>query len=53
VPSYEQIRYRNLYPGIDLRLFAHNGTAKYEFIVSPGADPGQIRMAYEGTSGWR
>ncbi|HEX8528488.1 MAG TPA: PKD domain-containing protein, partial [Cytophagales bacterium] len=51
VPSYEEIRYRNLYPGIDLRLFAHNGTAKYEFVVSPGADPGQIRMAYEGTSG--
>ncbi len=51
VPSYEQIVYRNLYPGIDLRLFAHNGTAKYEFVVSPGADPGQIRMAYEGTSG--
>ncbi len=51
VPSFEQILYRNLYPGIDLRLFAHNGTAKYEFIVSPGADPGQIRMAYEGASG--
>jgi PKD repeat protein len=51
VPSYEQILYRNLYPGIDLKLFAHNGTAKYEFIVSPGADPGQIRLVYEGMTG--
>jgi PKD repeat protein len=51
VPSYEEIRYRNLYPGIDLRLFAHNGTAKYEFIVSPGADPGQIKLVYEGATG--
>jgi len=51
VPSFGEIRYRNLYPGIDLRLFAQQGTAKYEFIVSPGADPARIRLVYEGMSG--
>ncbi len=50
VPSFSQLLYRNIYPGIDLRLFVQNGTAKYEFIVQPGANPAQIRLVYNGMS---
>lgn len=48
LPTYGRIVYRNLWPGIDL---AYSGTAsklKYEFVVQPGADPSQIRLAYRG-----
>ncbi|SDL85088.1 DUF7948 domain-containing protein [Siphonobacter aquaeclarae] len=48
VKGFGEVRYRDLYPGIDLRLFAHHATIKYEFIVRPGADPSLIRMKYEG-----
>jgi hypothetical protein len=41
-----ELRYNNLYPGIDLVYKIYNGFIKYEFIVSPGADPGLIRLAY-------
>ena len=46
--AYDGIRYRNLWPGIDLALSLDGNQLKYEFHVSPGADPGQIRWTYEG-----
>ncbi|MBA4303832.1 MAG: hypothetical protein C0424_06365 [Sphingobacteriaceae bacterium] len=36
-----------VYPGIDVRLMAHDGF-KYEFVVSPGADIAPIKMKVEG-----
>lgn len=48
VTGYSEIIYHNLYPGIDLRVFAYYETLKYEFIVQPGASPDQIKLAYAG-----
>ncbi|MCT7956665.1 SBBP repeat-containing protein [Laspinema palackyanum] len=49
VPTYQGITYQNLYDGIDLIYRGDEGELKSEFIVSPGVDPGQIRMNYEGS----
>jgi hypothetical protein len=48
VPTYGSVLYRDLYPGIDLRYTGTEGILKREFILSPGADPGKIRLHYEG-----
>ena len=48
VPAFGEIIYRNLYPGIDLRLFYHQHSLKYELLVAPGANASQIRFQYEG-----
>ena len=48
VPTYGSIRYRNLYPGIDLRYKGTEGILKREFIVAPGADPAAIQLHYDG-----
>ncbi len=40
--------YRDLWPGIDLRLRGQSGVLKYEFHVDPGASPSDIRLAYGG-----
>ncbi len=40
------LRYANIYTGIDLVYSFQYETLKYEFIVSPYADPGAIRMSY-------
>ena len=52
VPGYAGMRYRQLYPGIDLRW---HQTAKseleYDFEVAPGAAVNAIRLRYEGLSG--
>ena len=46
--AYQGIRYDGLWPGIDLALTLDGKQLKYEFHVAPGADPSQIRWAYEG-----
>ncbi len=50
LPTYSKIVYRNLWPGIDLAYSGTPDKLKYEFIVSPGADPALIRLAYRGAS---
>jgi len=51
LPTYSRIVYRDLWPGIDLAYYGTVDRLKYEFIVQPGADPGQIRLAYRGAAG--
>ena len=48
--TFGSIVYSDLWPGIDL---AYTGTAnrlKYNFIVKPGADTNQIKLAYRGAT---
>jgi hypothetical protein len=46
--TFQRIVYADLWPGIDLAYYGAGGALKYEFVVQPGADPGQIRLAYRG-----
>ncbi|MCT7956090.1 SBBP repeat-containing protein [Laspinema palackyanum] len=48
LPTYQGIAYRDLYDGIDLVYRGTEGELKREFVVDPGADPGQIRLDYSG-----
>ena len=51
LPTYREVAYRDLWPGIDLVFRGRGGTLKYEFHVSPGADPSRIGLAYRGADG--
>jgi gliding motility-associated-like protein len=53
VPLYQQVRYKNLYPGIDFVMYAQAHTIKYDFIVQPGANPDVIQLVYDGLEGLR
>lgn len=53
IPSYGTLVYEDLWPGIDLVYRCRNGALKYEFLVEPGIDPKQIRLAYEGVTDLR
>jgi hypothetical protein len=48
VPSYAQVRYSSVYPGIDLIYYGNQQQLEYDFVVSPGADPNAIKLAFEG-----
>lgn len=50
VPTFSAVRYRNLYPGIDLLVHpsADRVTLEYDFEVAPDADPSKIRIRYCG-----
>ncbi|HYS71996.1 MAG TPA: SBBP repeat-containing protein, partial [Thermoplasmata archaeon] len=48
VPTYREVVYPGLYEGTDLVYRLAGGRLKYEFVLHPGADPGAIRLTYEG-----
>ncbi|RYU81613.1 DUF7948 domain-containing protein [Hymenobacter persicinus] len=48
VPEFGQLRYRQVYAGIDMLWHSEADQLEYDFEVAPGADPGAIRMRYEG-----
>jgi hypothetical protein len=51
IPTFGEVVYRDLWPGIDMVFRGANGKLKYEFVAQPGADPSAIRLAYRGADG--
>jgi P pilus assembly chaperone PapD len=50
VPTYARVRYKNVYPGIDLVYYGHGGQLEYDFEAQPGSDPRNIKFAVQGAS---
>ncbi len=48
VPTYGTIRYRNVYPGIDLVYYGNNHRVEYDFELAPGADPAKVQFSVKG-----
>jgi len=48
LPSYERVRYEDVWPGIDLVFYGNARCLEYDFVVSAGADPNAIRLAFPG-----
>jgi hypothetical protein len=48
IATYREVLYRDVYPGIDLRLYGKENAVEYEFVVQPGADVSDIALAYSG-----
>lgn len=48
VPHFGQVRYPDVYPGIDVVYYATGRNVEYDFIVKPGAEPSAIELAFDG-----
>lgn len=48
VPAYSKVKCRDVYPGVDLVYYGTKGQLEYDFIVSPGGCPQDIRIGFEG-----
>jgi len=48
VPTYGRVRYREIYPGIDVVYYGNQRQLEYDFVVAPGRDPGRIGLRFEG-----
>ena len=46
IPHYARVRCKNVYSGIDLVYYNSGRDIEYDFVLRPGADPNQIRVAY-------
>jgi hypothetical protein len=51
LPTFGEVIYRDLWPGIDLAFRGEGGTLKYEFYAKPGADRSAIRLSYVSADG--
>jgi hypothetical protein len=51
IPTYAQVRYQNIYPGIDLLYDGSRGSLEYDFLVAPGGDPSLIHLGFSGVQG--
>ncbi len=51
VPTYSNVAYHDLWPGIDLVYKGKGSQLEYSFLVKPGADPRDIRLGWRGATG--
>lgn len=53
IPTFRQIVYRDLYPGVDLVFYGQGESIEFDFVVDPGADPSLIRLEFVDGAGRR
>ena len=50
VPVFSQVRYQDVYPGVDLLFYGNQRRLEYDFQVAPGADANAIALNVKGAS---
>ncbi len=48
VPTFSRVRYKDVYPGIDLIYYGNHQQVEFDFAVAPGADPNKIQFQIKG-----
>ena len=51
VPTYSKVKYVGIYPGIDAVFYGAGRHVEHDLIVAPGADPGQVRVSLDDSTG--
>ena len=48
IAQYAKVRFKDVYPGVDMAYYGNQGKLEYDFLVKPGADPNVIKLAWKG-----
>ena len=48
ISTFAKVKYKDVYPGIDLVYYGNQGQLEYDFIVAPGADSKIIKFDIQG-----
>lgn len=48
INNYKQIRYQEIYDGVDLVYYGNQRQLEYDFIVKPGANPDNVKLSFNG-----
>ena len=51
IPTFQEVVYPEVYPGIDLAYSGNQRRLKYTFYLQPNSHPNQIQMIYDGIEG--
>jgi hypothetical protein len=50
VPTFSRIKLKGVYAGIDLVYYGTDEAFEYDLLLSPRADPRQVRIAFDGAT---
>jgi Beta-propeller repeat len=50
VETYSRVSYSSVYPGINLTFYGNPQQLEYDFTVAAGANPGDIKLRFEGAN---
>ena len=53
IPTYQQVKYEDVYPGVDLVYYGNQRQLEYDFVVAPGGNPRLIQFDIDGASSIR
>jgi hypothetical protein len=48
IPTFGEVEYGEVYPGVELTFYGQKGRLKFDFVVAPGVDPNDIALHFEG-----
>jgi hypothetical protein len=50
LPNYAELRYRQIYPGVDWVWHFNRDNLEFDFILQPGVDPGAVAIQFTGAN---
>lgn len=50
IPQFASVKYRDVYPGVDLIYHSDREQLEYDVVLRPGATADVVRIAYEGAN---
>jgi hypothetical protein len=50
IPHFARVRYREVYPGVDVLYYTRDQQLEYDFIVRPGNNPDSVRLKVQGAT---
>ena len=53
VPTYRKIHYNDVWKGVDMIWYGTQTELEYDFVVNPGSEVSQVRIAFEGAEKMR
>jgi hypothetical protein len=48
IPQYRAVKFKSIYPGVDLVYHGEGGRLEYDLVLAPAADPGTIQFKITG-----
>jgi hypothetical protein len=48
VPQFARVKYREVYPGVDVVYYGNGRQLEYDFVLAPNADPSAIKLEFKG-----
>jgi hypothetical protein len=48
IPTYAKVVYEDVYPGVNLVYYGTQGRLEYDFVLAPGVNPDQVKLAFHG-----